>query len=147
MTIIPKVGLVVKYDFLWKHEAATGQEHGSKDRPSAIIIVSDENEDGSRKVVLCAITHTPPFQNEKAVAVPAKVSDHLGFDGLKSWIKTDQVNTVIWNKGQIPYGITPVGKNQWAYGEIPQKLGKLVWDQLKDNIRQSKLANVNRDAE
>lgn len=105
MTIIPKVGLVVKYDFLWKHEAATGQEHGSKDRPSAIIIVSDENEDGSCKVVLCAITHTPPFQNEKAVAVPAKVSDHLGFDGLKSWIKTDQVNTVCQGQSKtLPLG-------------------------------------------
>ena len=35
----PRVGLIVRYSFLWSREAAAGLEEGSKDRPCAIVLV------------------------------------------------------------------------------------------------------------
>ena len=57
MALVPKPGLVVQYDFLWKEESATAHEHGTKDRPCAIVLTTKEREDGSKDVCLCAITH------------------------------------------------------------------------------------------
>jgi len=48
----PKAGLVIRYDFLWQRQQLGGAEHGSKDRPSAVVMVADVNADGSRRVVV-----------------------------------------------------------------------------------------------
>jgi hypothetical protein len=37
VTIEPKAGLVVRYDFLWEEESEAGL-HGGKDRPCAIVM-------------------------------------------------------------------------------------------------------------
>ena len=144
--IEPKVGTVLRYDFLWKDEADLGQDQG-KDRPCAIIIATEPNTDGTRKVFLCPITHSPPLQGQSAVEIPAKVSRHLGLDDDRSWIKTDQLNRVTWEKDRIPFGVTPVSKDQWTYGELPQSLGRKAFDQVRDRARSKTLDTINRDDE
>lgn len=145
MTLTPKVGLVVRYDFLWKDEALSGQEHGRKDRPCAIILTTSENKDGSREVILCPITHTPPPKDQPAVAVPPKVAAHLGFDGEPCWIKTHEVNTLIWERGRIPFGISEARKGDWSFGMLPQQLTKRAFDQVRFYAQRRVLRNVNRD--
>lgn len=145
MAITPKQGLVVRYDFLWKTEADQGQEHGRKDRPCAIILATTENIDGSREVVLCPITHAPPSRGQRAVEMPAKVAAHLGFDGQTCWIKTHEVNTLTWEKGRIPFGISEARKGQWAFGMLPQQLTKRAFEQVRFYARQRTLKTVKRD--
>jgi hypothetical protein len=38
----PKPGLVVRYDYLWSHQAAAGLDQG-KDRPACLVAASDTN--------------------------------------------------------------------------------------------------------
>jgi uncharacterized protein YifN (PemK superfamily) len=97
----PKAGLVIRYDFLWRREHAVGAEHGSKDRPSAVVMVVRAKEDGRRRVVVCPITHTPPAGGQSAVEIPTKLARHLGLDDQKMWIKTDAVNLLDWEVGKF----------------------------------------------
>jgi len=140
----PKAGLVVRYDFLWKEEERGGLESG-KDRPCAIVLVSAERADGARDVLLCAITHAPPLTGETAVEVPAAVARHLGLDEQRSWIKTDQVNRLIWRKGRIPFGVSPARRGEWTFGTIPQALGRQAFEQMREKALKGRLKTVLRD--
>jgi mRNA-degrading endonuclease toxin of MazEF toxin-antitoxin module len=142
----PKPNLVVRYDFLWKEEDRAGVESG-KDRPCAIILASAEKPDGSKDVLLCAITHSPPGKNETAVKVPSAVAKHLGLDEAQSWIKTDQVNRLTWEKGRMPYGISQAPSGAWSYGMIPQGLGKQAFEQVRAKARSRSLQTVDRREE
>lgn len=144
MSIEPKPGLVVRYDFLWKEERRAGIEDG-KDRPCAIVLTSAEKSNGSKEVLLCAITHSPPAKNETAVKVPLAVARHLGLDHEQSWIKTDQVNRLTWERGRMPYGISQARKGEWTFGMIPQGLGKEVFNQVREKARSRSLQTVNRE--
>lgn len=145
MALEPKPGLIVFYDFLWKEERNAGRDSGVKDRPCAIVLTLNERPDGSKDVLLCAITHSPPGKGETAVPIPAKVARHLGFDDEQSWVKTDQVNRLHWQKGRVPCGIRPIRKGQWTYGMIPQKLGQRILKQLREKARAQSLSSTRRD--
>jgi hypothetical protein len=144
VAIDPKPGLVVRYDYLWKDEEVAGLESG-KDRPCAIILVAKARADGSRQVILCAITHSPPTTEELATSIPPKVARHLGLDDQPSWIKTNEVNVLTWEKNRIPYGISPVRQGTWVFGEIPASLAQMAFDQVREKARQGLLNLVRRD--
>ncbi len=146
MTIEPKAGLVIRYDFLWKHEREAGQDHGSKDRPCAIVLVSAGREDGSKDVMLCAITHATPVAGESAVKIPPNVAQHLGLDHEQSWIKTSEVNLLTWENGRIPAGIAPARKGEWVFGMIPQRLGRQAFEQVREKALARTLQRIRRDA-
>ncbi len=46
---VPHPGLVIRYSYLWYHEARGGQEDGLNDWPCAIVLAS-QHEDGSTRV-------------------------------------------------------------------------------------------------
>lgn len=144
MVLAPAPGLVIKYDFLWKEDKDAGHEDGLKDRPCAIILTSREREDGSREIVLCPITHSPPSEAEGGVKIPHAVSRHLGLDDDQSWIKTHQVNTLRWEKGRLPHGVTPVAPGEWAYGNLPQSLARQAFEQVRARSRMHTLQSVDR---
>ncbi|MDP9836006.1 hypothetical protein J2T09_000748 [Neorhizobium huautlense] len=146
MAIEPKPGLVVRYDFLWKEEADAGLESG-KDRPCAIVLVAKDKADGSKDVLLCAITHAPPGHAETAIKIPAAVARYLGLDDEQSWIKTDQINRLNWARDRIPYGITPARKGEWFFGTLPHALGEQVFNQIREKAHARTLRTVDRDNE
>lgn len=145
MALTPKAGLVVRYDFLWKDEANQGQEHGRKDRPCAIILTTSKNKDGSREVILCPLTHAPPAKDQHAVEMPAKVAAHLGLDPDKCWIKTHEINTLIWEKDHIPFGVSVARKGHWSFGMLPHQLTKRAFEQVRFYAQNRILKNVKRD--
>ena len=67
----PKPGLIVRYDYLWSHEAAAGRDQG-KDRPTCLVAASD-SVTKPRFVVLLPITHSPPDVHTIGIEIPAKV--------------------------------------------------------------------------
>ncbi|NET71474.1 MAG: hypothetical protein F6K62_11245 [Sphaerospermopsis sp. SIO1G2] len=101
MTFQPQAGLVIRYDYLWKSEHDAGRIDGAKDRPCAIVLATKDKGGGKRSLLLCAITHSPPNQEEKAIEIPLKVAHHLGLDHDRMWIKTHEVNIVEWQEGRI----------------------------------------------
>lgn len=149
MSFTPEPGLVIRYDFLWKHESDTGQEHGRKDRPCAIILVAREQEDGSRKVLLCPITHTPPAPTQNAVPIPKKVAAALGFDSERCWIKTHEANELFWEKNKLPFGVSKASEERWTFGTLPYELGKQAFDRFREHreFRRSRTTRRNLDQE
>lgn len=145
MTLEPKAGLVIRYDYLWRSEKEAGREHGRKDRPCAIVLVAAERQDGARDVVLCAITHAPPEPGESAVTIPLAVARNLGLDDEPCWIKTSEVNLIKWEKGRIPAGIMPARKGVWSFGMIPHSLGIVVFEQVREKARAGILRTIRRD--
>ncbi len=62
----PVPGLVIRYSFLWSHEAKAGREEGNKDRPCAILLAVAA-KDGEQIVTVLPVTHTPPVDDRLAV--------------------------------------------------------------------------------
>ncbi len=136
----PKPGLVVRYDYLWTHEAARGQDQG-KDRPACLVAASDSVL-RPRYVVLLPITHTPPSGDTVGIEIPAKVKAEIGLDDVPSWVIVSEHNVDEWPSG----GVSPVpGKTGvFAYGFIPPGLFTRIKAEFVTLARQKKSAAVRR---
>ena len=143
----PKPGLVIRYDFLWKEEERAGRTEGRKDRPCAIVVATRPNPNGSRTVVLCPITHTPPKDEDSAVEIPVKMARYLSLDNDRMWIKTHQVNILEWEKRFPPTGVVPASKGRWAFGQLHAALTKQVIEQVRNKSRSGGLDKVKRESD
>lgn len=114
----PKPGLVIRYDYLWTHEAAAGRDQG-KDRPACLVAASDASTK-PRFVVLLPITHTVPTGEAVGIEIPLRVRQALGLDDLPSWVIVSEHNVDEWpNAGLSPL---PGKPGTFAYGFIPPSL-------------------------
>lgn len=134
----PKPGLVVRYDYLWAHEAERGQ---GKDRPTCLVAASD-SATHPRYVVLLPITHTPPSGDTIGIEIPAKVKQAIGLDDAPSWVIVSEHNIDEWPNG----GLSPVpGKaGVFAYGFIPPGLFARVKAEFLELARRKKSGAVRR---
>lgn len=139
----PKPGLVVRYDYLWTHEAAAGHDRG-KDRPTCIIAATDSLV-RPRYVVLLPITHTPPAGETVGVEIPPRVKQALGLDDEPSWAIVSEHNIDEWPNG----GLSPVpGKSGvFAYGFIPPGLFRKIKARFLELARQRKTEAVRRQTD
>lgn len=64
----PQAGMVLHYNFLWKHEAERGQKEGARDRPVVVLVLMGDGEE----VVVAPITTLAPEQGAPAIEVPAR---------------------------------------------------------------------------
>jgi hypothetical protein len=136
----PKPGLIVRYDYLWTHEAAAGRDQG-KDRPACLIAATDSLT-RPRYVVLVPITHTPPTPDTIGIAIPPKVRQALGLDDQPSWVIVSEHNVDEWpNAGLSPL---PGKPGVFAYGFIPPGLFNQVKARFLELARQKKTAAVRR---
>jgi hypothetical protein len=135
----PEPGLVVRYAFLWRAEAARGQEEGLKDRPCAVVLTT-RNEDGDEVVMVLPITHTPPLDPELAVEIPAVTKQRLGLDDDRSWIVLTDANRFIW-PGPDLRPVRPGDPSTVAYGYLPRALFHAVRDKFVRAL-QRRLAGV-----
>ena len=113
----PKPALVIRYAYLWADEHAQGREEGSKGRPAAIVLATDDVLDDPTVVVL-PITHTPPSAKADAIEIPAETKRRLGLDQDRSWIVLTEANVFHWPgpdlrpvAGRVPSTV--------AYGYLP----------------------------
>jgi hypothetical protein len=110
--------LVIRYDYLWTHEAAAGGDQG-KDRPACLVAASDFT-DRPRFVVILPITHTPPDDATVGVEIPESVRQALGLDDAPSWVVVSEYNVDEWpNSGLAPL---PGRSGVFGYGFIPPRL-------------------------
>ena len=114
----PKPGLVVRYDYLWTHEAATSRDQG-KTRPTCLIATTGPSV-RPRYVVLLPITHTRPESDTVGIEIPARVSQALGLDDTPGWVIVSEHNIDEWpNAGLSPL---PGQPDIFSYGFIPPGL-------------------------
>lgn len=114
----PRPGLVIRYDYLWTHEAAAGREQG-KTRPTCLVAATDSTVQ-PRYVVLLPITHTPPSGHTVGVEIPARVKQAIGLDDVPSWVIISEHNIDEWPNG----GLSPLPgqPDVFSYGFIPPGL-------------------------
>lgn len=114
----PKPGLVIRYDYLWNREAASGRDHG-KNRPACLVAASDSNAK-PRFVVILPITHSAPTGDTIGIAVPPRVRQALGLDEEPCWVIVSEHNIDEWPNG----GLHPLpGRlGEFSYGFIPPGL-------------------------
>jgi len=114
----PRPGLVIRYDYLWTHEAAAGRDQG-KERPACLIAAMDSSA-SPRFVVILAIAHTRPDKDTVGVEIPARVREALGLDDAPGWVIVSEHNVDEWPKA----GLAPLpGRpNVFSYGFIPPGL-------------------------
>ena len=100
--LLPKPGMVIRYDYLWADDATAGKDAG-KDRPTCLVAASDATAN-PRFVVLLPITHTPPTGATVGVEIPQDVKKKIGMDDAPSWIIVSEHNVDLWPNG----GLSPV---------------------------------------
>ena len=99
----PEVGQIIRFDYLWRDEAERGRIQGAKERPCAVIIALRREADGSQRVFLAPVTHSPPQKGQSAIEVPARFSAMTGLDESRSWLVVSEVNRVDWrDPGIVP---------------------------------------------
>jgi hypothetical protein len=119
----PKPGLVIRYDYLWNREAASGRDHG-KDRAACLVEASDSNTK-PRFVVILPIIHSAPAGNTIGIAIPPRVRQALGLQALglddePCWVIISEHNVDEWPNG----GLQPLPGRPgvFSYGFIPPGL-------------------------
>jgi hypothetical protein len=80
---VPVPGLVIRYSYLWSHEAKAGHEEGSKERPCAVLLTTTTKA-GAKVVTVLPVTHTPPYDERLAVKIPHATKVRLGLDDDRS---------------------------------------------------------------
>ena len=135
----PKPGLVVRYDYLWTHEAA-GRDQG-KTRPTCLIAATDTAV-RPRYVVLLPITHTPPAGDTEGIEVPTRVRQVIGLDDTPSWLIVSEHNIDEWpNAGLSPL---PGQPDTFSYGFIPPGLFARIKARYLELARSKKSRTVRR---
>ncbi len=131
----PLAGSVIRYSYLWADEKARGREEGTKGRPSLVLTLSIRVAEGTIRVLVVAMTHTPPRSATDAVQVPLAIMKRLGLDDEPTWVVTVEANVFAWPgpdlrpiPGRVPVTIT--------YGRVPA--------QFLSRVARSYLANRSR---
>ena len=136
----PKPGLIVRYDYLWSHEAAEGRDQG-KDRPTCLVAANDSLAE-PRYVVLLPITHSPPNAGTEDVEIPAKVKQVLGLDDAPSWVIVSEHNVDEWPNAAV--SPIPGRPGIFSYGFIPPGLFAQIKARFLELARRSKSRSVRR---
>jgi len=138
----PVSGLVISYSYLWAEQHKRGQEEGLKDRPCAVVLVT-QDDDGERLVTVLPISHTPQTDRALAVEIPAAVKQRLKLDDERSWIVLSEANRFIW-PGPDLRPVRPGDAASVAYGPLPFALFEEVRRKLIAAIRAKRTSFIPR---
>ncbi|MDC7812179.1 hypothetical protein [Sphingomonas koreensis] len=138
----PVPGLVIRYAYLWSHEAKAGHEEGSKDRPCAILLTAITKA-GAKLVTVLPVTHSPPADPKLAVEIPAATKARLGLDDERSWVILTELNHFQWPGPDLrPTPGDPEG--DIAYGLLPASLYETIRTRWLAAYDAGKIAQVKR---
>ncbi len=114
----PVPGLVIRYSYLWLEDHYAGREEGTKDRPCAIILVTQDDE-GEKLVTVLPVTHSPPNDPRLALEIPAATKARLRLDSARSWVVLTEANRFLWPGPDLRPAITG-DVSSAAYGLLPR---------------------------
>jgi mRNA-degrading endonuclease toxin of MazEF toxin-antitoxin module len=140
----PQVGSVIRFSFLWRHEADQGREEGAKDRPAAIIASFIHDKTGKRKVLVLPITRTPPRDPSVAVEIPARTRRALGLGPEPCWVICSETNRFTWPGHDIRQAPNARGR-EWIYGMLPRGLFLEIAQRFAQIARRGRTKIVDRD--
>jgi hypothetical protein len=122
----PLPGEVIRYAYLWTHEADVGQEEGRKDRPCVVVLVM-AHAGGVVEVVVAPISSRAPGREGEGVAIPARTRQRLGLRDAPCWIRLTDVNRFAWPGPDLrPVEGATKGEAAWRSGLLPAGLFEQV---------------------
>jgi hypothetical protein len=133
---------VISYSYLWAEERRRGREEGLKNRPCAIVVVT-QDEDGEHVVTVLPVSHAPQTDPTLAVEIPPAVKRRLKLDEERSWIVLSEANRFIW-PGPDLRPLRTGDAAAVAYGLLPFALFEQVRTKLIAAIRAKRLRVVPR---
>lgn len=147
---VPERGLVLRYAFLWSHEAASSRQERTKDRPCAVVLVRRSETDGAAIISVVPITHAAPRDPHSQTHVPLTAAEcqAIGLDTDPHWVVIDEINRFRWpgfDLRQVP------GTDRYDYGVLPKSTIDRVVRTILDLDRQRKndgrpgIRQTNRD--
>jgi hypothetical protein len=136
----PKPGLVIRYDYLWSHEAALGRDQG-KDRPAGLVAATDQTVQ-PRFVVILPITNSIPTGDVVGIEIPPRVRQAIGLDDAPCWVIVSEHNVDEWPNG----GLQPVPGRPgvFSYGFIPPSLFAQIKAKFVELAGKRRTATVRR---
>jgi hypothetical protein len=122
----PEPGLVIHYEYLWRHEHERQEERGSKRRPCAIVVAVA----GTTETVVAPITHREPTPPSEGIEIPRRVKESLGLDSQRSWIIITDLNVFIW-PGIDVYPVPNSPPGTFEYGYLPPRLFDMIRSKIE----------------
>ena len=137
-----RVGLVIRYNFLWSNEKAAGKQETTKDRPAAIVVAARQ-ESGEVRVIVAPITHEPPVDSRDSIEISAGIRAALDLDHHPQWLRFDELNRFTWSG----YDLRPVpgSPRRYEYGMLPRELFERLRERLLARQRTKAASIQNRD--
>jgi hypothetical protein len=125
----PEPGLVLHYSYLWADEYQQGLAEGLKNRPAAIVLVSEKLGPG-QVVYVVPITTSPPRDEHSQLPIPSEIKKRLGLDDRQSWVNLTEVNVFVWpGIDQRPIKERK-GKATSVFGRLPGRFFRKIQDGL-----------------
>jgi hypothetical protein len=115
---------------------------GGKDRPCAVILVREDDPEGSVVTVL-PITHSTPADPALAVELPMATKRRLGLDDDPSWIVVSDANRFIWPGPDLRFS-RPGDASSAAYGLLPANVFKEMREKFIAAVKARRAATIAR---
>jgi hypothetical protein len=119
----PKLGLVVRYGFVWAGTDRRPPPDGGKDRPCLIIDLRSgddrrEPEPSVLRVTYLPISHVAPRPDERAMTIPRGLALHLRLGPDLSFLYTSYAVEDDW-----PFDLAhlPGSIDRYHYGFVPER--------------------------
>ena len=138
----PEPGTVLRYGYLWTHEADAGAEEGRKDRPCAVVLAV-RRAGGVTEVLVAPITSRAPADPADGVALPVATRRRLGLQEAPCWVILTEVNRFAWPGPDLRPVDTAAGP-AWSYGLLPAQLIRRIRDEIVARARSRGLRAVLR---
>ena len=138
----PQPGLVISYAYLWRREQEAGRVEGVKNRPCAIVLVTEQAEAG-KSVIVVPITHSPPADLDAAIEIPAATKKRMGLDSERSWVVISEVNRFRWPGPDL--APVPGTSDRFDYGFLPPGLHQQIKTRFVERARTRKVTLTGRD--
>ena len=140
----PLPGEVIRYAYLWTHEAAEGREEARKDRPCAVVIATTDAA-GVPSIVVVPLTSRAPSTLEEGMEIPVATRRRLGLQDEPCWAVLTEVNRFVWPGPDLRPVTTAFGSS-WGYGPLPAALFERLRDAIVARARSRTLRVTSRSA-
>ena len=135
----PEPGLVIQYDYLWRHEAERGIEHARYPRPCAVVLARRRNAQGETEVVVAPFTHQAPRPDGRAIELPAPIRTALRLP-KRTWVILQEVNVFSWPG----YDLTRNADGDWSWGLLPRDFTETLRKALAAAARSGAMRQTRR---
>ena len=140
---VPEPGLVIRYVYLWKREADSGRDEGSKDRPCAVVLAFEDKT--RRRVFVVPITHSMPQPPQVGIEIPQSLGKRLALEAARSWVIVSEANLFLW-PGPDLRPISDQHPGTVAYGFLPPRFFNMVRQSYIALARAGRVLIVERSA-